>query len=73
MTEAKLEKLQIEIPQTMISKKLLRLVVVLFNLKQGMLPTEIREQLNLEKMTDKTDDLCGESCMGRSDLEQSKL
>lgn len=28
---------------TLISKRLLRLVVVLFNLKQGMSPAEIRE------------------------------
>jgi hypothetical protein len=55
----------------MISKKLLRLVVVLFNLKQGMDPAQIREQLHLEKFTEKTDTLCGESHEGKSDLEQS--
>jgi hypothetical protein len=45
MTETKLVKQQQhQNTQTMISKKLLRLVVVLFNLKQGMAPAEIREQ-----------------------------
>ncbi len=45
MTEAKLVKQQEkhQHSQTLISKKLLRLVAVLFNLKQGMAPAEIRE------------------------------
>ena len=55
----------------MISKKLLRLVVVLFNLKQGMDPAEIRNQLQLEKFTEKTDTLCGESHDGKSEVDTS--
>jgi hypothetical protein len=71
MTEAKLAKQQNPSTQSMISKKLLRLVVVLLNLKQGMDPADIREQLQLEKLTEKTDNLCGESNDGKSELEQS--
>ncbi len=36
-----------------------------------MQPSEIREQLQLDKLTEKTDNLCGESNEGRSELEQS--
>jgi len=73
LTEAKAGKLfeNESINQTLISKKLLRLVVVLFNLKQGMDPAEIREQLQLEKFTEKTDTLCGESHDGKSEVDTS--
>jgi hypothetical protein len=36
-----------------------------------MAPADIREQFQLDKMTEKTDDLCGESNEGKSELEQS--
>lgn len=49
------------IDQNFLSKKILKLVVVLFNLKNGMQPSEVRENMSLERFSNKTDDLCNES------------
>ena len=49
--------------QTLLSKKLFRLVCVLYNLKQGKTPQELRESLQLDLLSHKTDDLCGETVL----------
>ena len=46
---------------------MLKLVVVLFNLKNGVHPTEVRDQINLEKFSNRTDELCNETNASKSD------
>jgi|LauGreDrversion4_2_1035121.scaffolds.fasta_scaffold222033_1 hypothetical protein len=46
---------------------MLKLVVVLFNLKNGMDPVDIRTQLDLDRVTEKTDALCNESLGSKSE------
>ena len=64
-TETKLNSYAAELvgDQTLLSKKLFRLVVVLYNLKQGKTPHELRESLQLDLLSHKTDDLCGETVL----------
>jgi hypothetical protein len=49
---------------TLLSRKLLRLVVVLYNLQKGLAPEEVAEQLKMEKHSAKTDEICKESRLG---------
>lgn len=49
------------------SKKVLKLVLVLFNLKNGMQPNDVRDQLSLERLTNRTDELCNETIASKSD------
>ena len=46
---------------TLLSKKLLKLVVVLYNLQKGMSPNEIAEQFKVEIMAERTDEICKEN------------
>ena len=44
---------------------------MLFNLKNGMDPADVRQQIQLEKFTDRTDTICNESLCSKSELDHS--
>ena len=45
----------------MLSRRLLKVVIVLFNQKQGMSTGEIIREMGLSKLESKTDELCNET------------
>lgn len=51
----------LNLEQLPLSRKLLKLVVVLYNLRNGLSPEEVRERIQMEKVADKTDEICKES------------
>lgn len=48
--------------ENLLSKRLLRLVAVLYNLRKGISVDIIKSQLNLDKATSRTDEFCNETC-----------
>jgi hypothetical protein len=50
--------------QTLLSRKLFKVVVVLFNLQRGLSPRSVRETLKLDQVAEKTNEICGESNRG---------
>lgn len=65
-TEKQCDKLPKE--QQLASKRLMKLVVVLFHLNSGMSKAEVREKVKVERTFAKTDSVCKETAS-----EQSKM
>jgi hypothetical protein len=59
--------------QVLLSKKILKLVIVLYNLKKGMAPSEVRDQLSLERLTNRTDEMCNETVLSKSDNDNGTI
>jgi len=61
--------MKLETSQLPMSKKILKLVVVLYKLQQGLSVDEVREQMQLERLVDQTNSICKE---GSKDLNLSQ-